>query len=255
MSTLDALRHPPMLPASECNSLLANLPAPQIALLAPFLQDVVLATDSILYEADDPIDFVYFPHSAVVSRIEAFESGECVVSALTGRESACGVGVTLGRPCALNRAVVLISGTAARIAAADFQTVCLKSNMLRQTAMYCNSLLISQLHQSAACNACHTLERRLSRWLLECSDRVGSEVHLTQNVLSQIIGVRRTSVTLVASSLQSSRAIRYSRGVIHISDPQALEASACECYRSVRQRADHLPFGPSEHPFGLDLGA
>lgn len=126
MSTLDALRHPPMLPASECNSLLANLPAPQIALLAPFLQDVVLATDSILYEADDPIDFVYFPHSAVVSRIEAFESGECVVSALTGRESACGVGVTLGRPCALNRAVVLISGTAARIAAADFQTVCLK---------------------------------------------------------------------------------------------------------------------------------
>jgi CRP-like cAMP-binding protein len=244
MSTLNLLRHPPMPPASERNSVLATLPAPQIALLAPFLREVNLATGSTLYEADDPIDYVYFPYNAVISRIVSFESGECVVSALSGREAACGVGVVLGRPCALNRAVVLIGGTAARIAAADLQAACLKSNVLRQTAMYCNSLLISQLQQSAACNACHRIEARLSRWLLECSDRVGNEVQLTQSVLAQMLGVRRTSVTTVASSLQSSGAIKYRRGAIHIFDRHALEASACECYRTVRERADHLLFAP-----------
>jgi CRP-like cAMP-binding protein len=243
MSNLHVRRPSPVLPASKCNSVLAALPAPQIAVLAPSLREVVLATGSTLYEADDPIDYIYFPHSAVISRIAAFESGECVVTALTGREAACGVGVALGRPCALNRAVVLIGGTAVRIAAADFQAACLESNVLRQTAMHCTSLLINQLHQSVACNACHSLESRLVRWLLECSDRVGSEMQLTQSDLAQIIGVRRTSVTLVASSLQSSGAIRYRRGVIHISDREALEASACECYRAIRQRGHRLLFG------------
>lgn len=246
MSDLNVLRDPPVLPARGRNSILATLPAPQVALLAPFLRDVVLATNSMLYEADDPIDYVYFPHNAVISRVASFQSGECVVTALTGREAAGGVGVSLGRPLALNRAVVLIGGTAARIVAADFQAACLKSNVLRQTAMHCNSLLINQLHQSAACNACHSLEARLSRWLLECSDRVGREVPLIQSVLAELLGVRRTSVTLVARGLQSSRAISYRRGIIHISDREALEASACECYQAVRERAAHLLFGTSD---------
>jgi CRP-like cAMP-binding protein len=193
-----------------------------------------------LYEADDPIDRVYFPHDAVIARVAAFEDGESIVTAVIGREAVFGFGVSLDLPRALNRTVVLLSGTAARIAAADFQAACLRSPALRKVAARCTALLINQLHQSAACNAHHSLEGRLSRWLLECSDRVGSEVQLTQSMLAQMLGVRRTSVTLIACSLQSSGAIKYSRGTIRILDRLALEASACECYRTVRQRADSL---------------
>ena len=230
-------------PPWRCNSLLGSLPAPEAALLAPFIRDVALPRSSVLYEADEPIGCVYFPHDAVISRVAPFEDGGSIVTAVTGRESACGIDVALARPRAPDRAVVLISGTAARITAADLQAAALRSPALRELAARCTALLISQLHQAAACGACHGLEQRLSRWLLECSDRVGSNVHLTQSVLAEMLGARRTSVTLVAGSLQSSGAIKYSRGVIHIMDRPALEASACECYRMIRQRADHLASG------------
>jgi CRP-like cAMP-binding protein len=245
MSNLNVLPRSPALPAragdsSLANSLLASLPTPEAALLDPFVRDVILPRDLVLYEADDPIDYVYFPHDALIARVSDFEDGESVVTAVTGRDAACGAGVALDRPRALDRAAVLMSGKAARISAADFQAACLKNTAVREVATRCNALLINQLHQGAACNASHSLEGRLSRWLLDCSDRVGSEVQLTQSTLAQMLGVRRTSVTLVAGSLQSSGAIKYCRGVIHIRDHKALEASACECYRTVRQRAGSL---------------
>lgn len=216
-----------------CNTLLAGLPVSEKALLAPFLREVSLSRDVVLYEADDPIDYVYFPHDAVASRVAALEDGENVVTALTGLEAACGTEVALEWPRALGSTVVLMSGTAARIPAADFQAAALKGTALRELAARCNALLVRQLHQAAACNARHGLERRICRWLLECSDRVGAEVRLTHSMLARILGVRRTSVTLVAIGLQSSGAIKYCRGAIQIVDRAALETSACECYRAL----------------------
>ena len=224
--------------AQDCNSSLASLPAREKGLLAPFVQDVFLLGGLLLYEAGDPIDYVYFPHSAVISQVATLEEGEGIITTLTGWESACGTGVALDGPLALSRAVVLISGTASRVAVAEFRAVCQNSVVIREVAARCNALLITQLHLAAACNACHSLEGRLSRWLLECSDRVGSAVQLKQRMLAHMLGTNRTSVTLVARRLQSSGAIGYRRGVIHILNRAALEASACECYRTLRQRAD-----------------
>lgn len=221
-----------------CNTLLAGLPVSEQVLLAPFLREVSLSRDVVLYDADDPIDYAYFPQDAVISQVVAFEDGESVVTALTGREAACGTGVALEWPRALASTVVLMSGTAARIPAADFQAAALKSTALRELAARCNALLARQLHQAAACNARHGLGRRICRWLLECSDRVGAEVHLTHSMLARILGVRRTSVTLIAIDLQSSGAIKYCRGTIQIADRAALEASACECYRALWARPD-----------------
>lgn len=240
MSDVNLLFESLALPLWTRNSWLASLSAPEAALLAPSLRDVYLTRDSVLYEAGDPIDYVYFPHSAVIAGLATFEDGQAVVTEVVGREAACGIGVALDLPRALNCSVVLMRGTAARITAAEFRAVSLKSNVLREASTRCIALLLCQLHQSTACNASHSLEERLSRWLLECSDRVGSDMQLTQCVLARMLGVRRTSVSLVASSLQSSGAIEYRRGVIRILDRPALEASACECYRTVRQRADVL---------------
>lgn len=237
MSDLNLLRHSLPLPPRPCNSLLAGLPAPDKALLVPLIQDVHLTRASVLYEAGDPIDHVYFPHTAVICRIADLEG---VITAVAGREAACGVGVALDLPRALNRAAVLNGGTAASITAADFRNASLKSNALREVAARCTALLLSQLHQTAACNTHHSLEGRLSRWLLECSDRVGGEVRLTQSALALLLGARQTSIALVARDLQSSGAISYCRGVIHILNRPMLETSACECYRTVRWRADRL---------------
>jgi CRP-like cAMP-binding protein len=225
------------------NLLLAGLPAPDVGLLTQLLEHVHLTRHLILYEADDPIDYIHFPETAIIGQAVVFEDGGSVVTTLTGPESACGLGVVLDRPHALARAIVLMSGAAARISTANFRAACADSAGLRQAAKRCNTLLISQAHQSAACNAYHPLEGRISRWLLECADRADDEVHLTQEMLAQMLGARRSSVSVIASALQSSGAIKYSRGIIHIVDRLMLEATACECYRAVRQRADYIMRG------------
>jgi CRP-like cAMP-binding protein len=231
--------------AQYANLLLSSLPLPDAGLLMQRLERVHLRRQQILYEADDPIDYIYFPETAIIGRAVAFEDGGSVVTTLTGPESACGLGVVLDRPHALASAIVLISGAAARVSTANFRAACADSAALQQAAKRCNTLLISQALQSTACNAYHSLERRISRWLLECADRAGGEVHLTQEMLAQMLGAQRSSVSVVASGLQASGAIKYSRGIIRVADRLMLQASACGCYRTVRRRADRIMRGPA----------
>jgi CRP-like cAMP-binding protein len=224
----------------KLNSMLAALPAMELALLSSMIREVSLSRGMVLHEPGDPVEHVYFPHEAVISLVTVLQDGQSIETATIGREAALDMTSALSSASATARAVVRVPGTAARIGAADFRAATTKSLLLRDFATRCNQLLIAQTQQSAACNALHNTEARICRWLLDYSDRAGDALELTQDLLAQALGVRRTTVTLIAQLLQTAGMIRYRRGVIQILDRAALEQSACECYRTIRQQVDGL---------------
>lgn len=235
------------------NSLLAVLPASELALLAPSIREVSLSRGMVLHEPGDPIEHVYFPHDAVISLVTIMRDGGCVETATIGHHMGLDLAVGLGAPLATARAVVQLSGSAGRVGAAEFKAAALESPILREVAAGCNDLLIAQLQQSVACNALHGAEARLCRWLLDYSDHASDQLPLTQEFLAQAIGVRRTTITIMAQLLQKAGAIRYRRGIIQILDRPALERSSCECYQTVRQRARELcsrSWGAEKSAFG-----
>jgi CRP-like cAMP-binding protein len=220
---------------------LAALPAAELASLTPFLKDVVLERGAVLQHPGDVVEQVYFPRSGMISVVVVMRTGEEVETATVGREGALGTGVALGSRRATGRALVQLPGAAARIPAAQFVAAASRSGVIHDIAARYNTLLIAQIQQSVACNALHDAEARLCRWLLSCSDRVNSDtIPLTQEFLGQMLGVRRTTVTIVARMLQAAGMIRYRRGVIQIVDRAALEEGACECYATTRQHFDVL---------------
>jgi CRP-like cAMP-binding protein len=169
------------------------------------------------------------------------QGGETVEIVPIGREGALGTGVALGVPRALATAIVQLPGLVVRIPAAQFQDAASQSGAVRQLAGCSNELLIADIQQSVACSTLHDAEARLSRCLLQTADRIGEDsVPLTQDVLAQMLGVRRTTVTIVARLLQAAGLIRYRRGQIQIVNRAALEQKACECYRSIRDLTDRL---------------
>jgi CRP-like cAMP-binding protein len=222
------------------NRLLASLPAADLALLAPF-RESLLPRGMVLQEPGRPIEHVYFPLGGMISLIMRMQGGETVEIVPIGREGALGTGVALGSGRALVTAIVQLPGMVARIPAAQFQEAASRSSAVRQLATCCNELLIANMQQSVACSTLHDAEARLSRCLLQTADRIGGDlVPLTQDVLAQMLGVRRTTVTIVARLLQSAGLIRYRRGQIQLVDRAALEKGACECYRSIRELTDRL---------------
>jgi CRP-like cAMP-binding protein len=224
----------------QSNLLLAALPPAELALLAPALRDVALVRGTVLYEPGDLIEDVYFPHDALISLTTAMRDGESIETAAVGRESALGMTLALDPSRSSSRVIVQVAGTAARIRAAEFAATAARSAALRDLVSRCSELLIAQLQQSVACNALHDTQARLSRFLLEYNDRAGDDMAVTQEFLAQTLGVRRTTVTVIAQILQSAGMIRYRRGIIRIVDRPALEHSACECYHAIRQRSRQL---------------
>lgn len=222
------------------NRVLAALPPAEMALLAPWLREVSLPRGTVLHEPGDLVEDVYFPHDALISLITIMGDGTSIETGTVGREAALGITVAPTPVRAAGRAVVQLAGTAARIGVAELEGAATRSPALRDLVGRCNELLIMQLQQSVACNALHDTEARLCRWLLEYSDRAGDALALTQDFLAHTLGVRRTTVTIIAQILQNAGMIRYRRGVIQIVDRPALEAGACECYRTIRQRTDAL---------------
>jgi CRP-like cAMP-binding protein len=228
-------------PSGTSNRLLSALPAAELASLDPFLQEVALERGTVLQNPGDAVEDVYFPHNGMISVVVVMQTGEEVETATVGREGALGTGVALGSRHATGRALVQLPGTAARIPAAQFVAAASRSDVIHDIAARYNALLIGQIQQSVACNALHDAEARLCRWLLNCSDRVNSDtIPLTQEFLGQMLGVRRTTVTIVARMLQAAGMIRYRRGVIQIIDRAALEEGACECYATTRAQFDAL---------------
>jgi CRP-like cAMP-binding protein len=200
---------------------------------------VQLVQGLVLQEQETPVDRVYFPVSGVISLISVMERGEVVETAMVGREGTVGAFGGFGPWNAFTRAVVQLPGVAAVIPVAHFQAAVGQSAHIRNLVLRYKEALLAQVQQTAACNALHNLEERLARWLLQASDRTDNpKLPLTQDFISQMLAVRRTTVTVIAGKLQQAGLIRYHRGSIEIVDRLKLEEAACECYRTISRRTD-----------------
>lgn len=225
------------------NRLLAALRPAEIALLQPHLKEIQFAQGTMLQEQGERIERVFFPHSGMISLVAVMRQGNSIETATIGREGAVGAMSGLGPRHAFTRAVVQMPGIGSQIATAKFQSIVEQSSAIRDIVVRYNEVLLAQVQQSAACNALHEAEARFCRWLLQSRDRSDNDiVPITQEFLAQMLGVRRTTVTLVAQSLQDGGLLRYRRGRVEILDRPGLEERACECYKVVsREIEQYLP--------------
>ena len=223
------------------NGFLSSLSADDFELVRPHLRTVDLVQDFVLVSVGDVLRRAYMPHRGVISLVVDLARGEHVQIAMIGRQSIFGVFSALGDATALNSAVVMVPGPASiidleRLRAAADQSPTFRSILIRHgLAVY------AQIQQTAGCNASHTVESRLARCLLQTHDLSGGvKLVLTQEAMAQMIGARRNSVSLVASTLQQANYIHYSRGHIDIIDIDGLKKTACECYASVKAQYERL---------------
>jgi CRP-like cAMP-binding protein len=216
------------------NKLLSSLPRDQFDLLAPHMATQPLAQGLVLIEVGEEVDYVYFPHYGMLSLLAVLKDGKAIETATVGREGVVGAMAGLGLYKSLVRVVVQLPIGVTKISATHFRKAAAVSDPIRNLGIHYNEVLLSQARVTAACNAMHVIEERFCRWLLQSADRAGnSTVDLTQEFLAEMLGVRRTSVTEVASKIQNTGAIKYSRGVINILDRPALEKMSCECYQTL----------------------
>jgi CRP-like cAMP-binding protein len=213
------------------NLILAALPDDAFRQLQPDLESVTLPQGTVCYDAGASIDQVYFPESGMISLVVTTREGDIVETSAIGREGAVGLQRGLGPRLSFTRAVVQIAGTFCTISGPRFEHAASQSAALRDLIAHYIETVLAECEQNAACNAIHDGRSRLSRWLLQCADRTGrSQLLLTQECLAQMLGVRRTTVTLLAQELQKHDIVRYTRGRITILNRAALENLACECY-------------------------
>jgi CRP-like cAMP-binding protein len=221
--------------------LLAALPLADRKHLLPRMQRTELALGETIYDSGEPLDYVYFPVSCVVSLVYTTENGATAEVGLIGSEGLIGLALLMGGETMPNRAVVVLAGQAIRLDAKLIKEEFGRGGALQSRLLRYTQALLTQIAQTAVCNRLHSMEQRLCRWLLMCQDRVYSnELHMTQEFISNMLGGRRQSVTIAAGHLQDSALIRYSRGQITILDRRGLEASACECYRVVEAECERL---------------
>jgi CRP-like cAMP-binding protein len=216
------------------NKLLAALPRSEFNLLVPYLTVTTLAQNTVVFETGDEVDQVYFPHNGMFSLLAVMRDGKAIETATVGREGVIGAMAGLGLYTSLVRVVVQLPLTATKIASPQFRKAVVASEPIRDLGIHYNEVLLTQARITAACNALHPVEARFCRWLLQSADRAGSDtITLTQELLAEMLGVRRTSVTEVAGKMQHEGVITYSRGVIRIVDREGLERISCECYQTL----------------------
>ena len=217
------------------NKLLSSLPRDQMDLLTPHMTTKQLPQGQMLLEAGEEFDHVYFPHSGMLSLLVVLREGKSIEVATVGREGVVGAMAGLGLYKSSVRVVVQLPMATTVIAAAQFRKAVDNSEVVRDLCIRYNEVLLLQARLTAACNAVHPVEARFCRWLLQSADRAESDtVPLTQEFLAEMLGVRRTSVTDVASHIQKLGPITYSRGVIRILNRKALESLSCECYQALQ---------------------
>jgi CRP-like cAMP-binding protein len=227
------------------NGLLASLTADNFELLRPHLRTVELLQDRVLAETGDRLTKVYFPHSGVISLVLPLKKGEGIEIAMVGRDSVLGAFAALGEPISLSDVVVLIPGVASILDVEHLHAAADRSPQLRATLVRHQQALFVQAQQAAVCNAVHPVEARLPRWLLRTYDLSGSNrLPLTQELMAQMIGAKRNSVSIEAHTLQQSNLIRYSRGQVEIVDLEALTRASCECYAAVKAQCERLLGSP-----------
>lgn len=231
----------PVNPTRTRNIILSQLPADEYAALAKHLVPVELPLEKRLSEPNQPIEYLYFLNSGLISTDAVTVKGEQVEVGLIGREGFSGLPALLDQPQMSHSVIMQGSGEGLRIRSAVVRAEFLKGGMLQRLVHAFAYLQLVQITQSVLCNRMHEVEARLARWLLSSADRMGSEtLHLTQEFLAQMLGVQRSTVTVAAGELQRSGIIGYSRGRIHILDRPGLTAKACECYGIVNASYDRL---------------
>lgn len=225
--------------ALPANRLLATLPKKEYERLLPSLKEIPLLFEDVLYEPGEPILDVYFPTAGIVSLLAAVEDRATLEVGLVGREGMVGLPLFMEVKTSGNLAVVQGEGSAFKMKASAFRRECQDGSSLPRLLRRYSHSLLTQISQTAVCNRFHPIEARLARWLLMTRDRMGAdEFKLTQEFLSNMLGVRREGVNKAASTLQQQQLISYSRGALTILNGAGLESLACQCYRIIKEEYD-----------------
>jgi len=223
------------------NRILGGLPEEEFARIAPHLESVTLTKDQMIYLTGDDIEYVYLPEAGLLSLLSITETGSTIEVAMVGNEGVVGLPVILNNHVIPYEVGVRFPTEAYKIKAEVFKAEFDTGKSLHEFVLRYLNFLITQISQSSICNRFHSLEETLSRWLLTVHDHVNTDtLHLTQQIISEALGVPRTGVTVAAGSLQKGGAIRYSRGKIVIVDRSQLESNSCECYRIIREELSHF---------------
>lgn len=231
--------------ATPSNRLLNALAPAEYKRLAPHLEMLHFELKHVAFEANQPIEYAYFPISGIVSMVTVMKGGKAVEVATVGNEGMVGLPLFLGVNITPSRAFVQVPGDGIRIAADVFQKEVRKQGALAKILQTYTQALIVQISQGVGCNGIHPIYQRMARWLLLTHDRVATEKFpLSQEFLGTMLGVRRAGISEVASNLQKKGFIRYSRGIMEIVNRRGLEAASCECYEIIQREFDRLLGSP-----------
>jgi CRP-like cAMP-binding protein len=245
---------PAPLPA-HANSLLRALPAEEWARIAPRLEPVDMPLGTVLYESGSRLRHVYFPTTSIVSLLYVMKDGASAEIAVVGNEGLVGIALFMGGETTPSRAVVQSAGQGYRLKGQYIKQEFGRAAVLQQLLLRYTQALLTQMAQTAVCNRHHSVDQQLCRWLLLSLDRLSTNaLTMTQELIANMLGVRREGVTEAAGKLQSAGLIRYSRGHIVVLDRPRLEARACECYRVVKDEFDRLLPEYARKPFLPDDG-
>ncbi|MEP7296110.1 MAG: Crp/Fnr family transcriptional regulator [Burkholderiales bacterium] len=223
------------------NRLLAALPLQEWARWIPFMEAVEMPLGQVLYEAGARLTHLYFPSTSIVSLLHITESGSSAEIAVVGNDGVIGISLFMGGESTTGRAVVQSAGKGFRIPANVVLLEFNRAGPVMHLLLRYTQALLTQMSQTAVCNRFHAVDQQLCRWLLLSLDRLpGRELVMTQDLIANMLGVRREGVTEAAGHLQKAGLIRYHRGHISVLDRQGLEARSCECYAVVKQEYDRL---------------
>jgi CRP-like cAMP-binding protein len=223
------------------NQLLAAMPAAEFERLSPHLELVEMPLGKVLYESGARLDHVYFPTTCIVSLLYVLENGASAEIAVVGNEGILGISLFMGGETTPSRAVVQSAGFGYRLRAPLLKEEFNRAGPVLRLLLRYTQALITQMTQTAVCNRHHSIEQQLCRWLLLSLDRLSSSsLTMTQELIANMLGVRREGVTVAARNLQRAGLIRYSRGRIDVLDRPGLEKAVCECYAVVRAEFERL---------------
>jgi CRP-like cAMP-binding protein len=233
--------------AQSRNSILSRASRVDLEDLRPHLRVVELQHGQVLARSRERVSQVYFPHVGIISCVVELEDGSAIESGMIGNDGVFGAAQALDDKLSLHKVVVQVPGFATVVDAAHLRNVTQSSPELLALLIRYEEFFLGQVQQTTACNAVHSVEQRMCKWLVRMYDLVGSELPLTQEFLAQMMGVRRTSVTEVATQLQKEGLISYRRGKVNIVSMNLVEQHACECHRTVRELYVAI-FGRSQMP-------
>jgi CRP-like cAMP-binding protein len=233
-------------PVATTNRLLAALPGAEWQRWLPQLEPIELPLGLVLYESGRTFSHVYFPTTAIVSLMFVLEDGDSAEVAMVGNEGVVGVSLFMGGESTPSRAVVQSAGRGYRFSAWAMKEAFNRNEAVMHLMLRYTQALITHMFQTAVCNRHHTLDMQLCRWLLLSLDRLqGNELVMTQELIANMLGVRREGVTAAALKLQAAGLIRYARGHIRVLDRSGLERRSCECYVVVKKEYDRLLPAPA----------